>query len=211
MSRSLCSEVRKLGKEAKIDRNLSDSVEALEIIAIDSAALNFNLFSCLRLLLLTEEMRMTTIYQTEGALTEHRAISWKCSKHLPGPPRKPKPEAISPRWMTVVSLLLCGSVAMRQRLFFLLLCLPLCEPIKCHVGYGQRGKLRSDGYEWVCLSLYDFAHSVTTVLYCSKEIVDSHLIAGKQQRLMFILWRECLTLLGSLSLFLFLSCLSVLF
>lgn len=21
--------------------------------------------------------------------------------------------------------------------------------IKCNVGYGQRGKLRSDGYEWV--------------------------------------------------------------
>lgn len=54
------------------------------------------------------------------------------------------------------------------------LCLVHVEPIKCNVGYGQRGKLRNYGYDWVMR-----IHFVLPLICYSRESAQTPNIAGR--------------------------------
>ena len=59
------------------------------------------------------------------------------------------------------------------------LCLVYVEPIKCNVGYGQRGKLRSYGYDWVMRA---YVAIKRRLIRYSQENAQIPNIAGKQSQ-----------------------------
>lgn len=56
-------------------------------------------------------------------------------------------------------------------LVVLLISLQHGDTIKCNIGYGQRGKLRNAGYEWVCVP-HDMIDCITICLTC---VIDTRL------------------------------------